>query len=71
MTDTEILQFFHFQLHPLLVHLYNESRLSFPMTKFDYKVEGPRLVASLREQGFSMQFPLDDSLIKKTNVKEK
>jgi hypothetical protein len=57
MTETEIVRFFNFECQPLLLMLYQEARISPPTTKFDHKIEGPRLVAALREQGFSFQFP--------------
>ena len=53
--DIDVLRFFRFHLHPMLVHLYLEANLEVPM-EFDYKIEGPRLVAALREQGFAAQF---------------
>lgn len=55
MTDEKALQFFRFQAHPLLVHLYMEAQLEVP-DEFDNKIEGPRLVAALRAQGFATQF---------------
>lgn len=55
MRDSEILKFFHFHCHPLLLHLYIEAQLEVP-EQFDYKIEGPRLVAALRAQGFAAQF---------------
>ena len=55
MSDEQILKFFRFHLHPLLVHLYMEAKLEVP-NEFDYKIEGPRLVTALREQGFATQF---------------
>jgi len=64
VTDEKILKFFHQQLHPLLAHLYLEARIEVPQ-EFNHKVEGPRLVAALREQGFSTQFKT------KTNSREK
>ena len=67
MNDLDTIRFYNFQAQPLLVHLYMEAKLQIP-THFDYKIEGPRLVAALREQGFSMNFKLDDEI---PNVKGK
>jgi hypothetical protein len=69
VSDTDILRFFRFHLHPMLVHLYMEARLEVPV-KFDYKIEGPRLVAALREQGFSTKFPAIDEPASSTRVKK-
>ena len=55
MKDIDALAFFHFQAHPLLLHLYLEAEIDLPL-RFDHKVEGPRLVAALRAQGFAAQF---------------
>jgi len=54
-TDAEIVRFFHHHFHPFLVHLYKEARLEIPPA-FDYAIEGPRLVAALRAQGFDLKF---------------
>ena len=64
MTDEQVLKFFHYHMHPLLMHLYLEARIEVP-TQFDHKTEGPRIVAALREQGFITQFKT------KTNSREK
>ena len=53
--DEKILRFFHHHLHPLLMFLYTQSKLEAPLD-FDWKLEGPRLVVALREQGFATQF---------------
>ena len=63
VSDKEVLQFFRFHLHPMLVHLYTEARLEVPV-EFDHKIEGPRLVAALREQGFATQFKSTTTLPK-------
>jgi hypothetical protein len=55
VSDKEVLRFFRFHLHPMLVHIYLEAKLEVPI-EFDHKIEGPRLVAALREQGFATQF---------------
>ena len=55
VSDKEVLRFFRFHLHPMLVHLYMEAKLEVPL-EFDHKIEGPRLVTALREQGFATRF---------------
>ena len=55
MNDELILKFFRSQLHPLLAYLYLEARVEVP-EEFDHKVEGPRLIAALRAQGFATKF---------------
>jgi hypothetical protein len=64
--DSDVLRFFRFQLHPMLVQLYMEAQLEIPLKSFDYKIEGPRLVAAFRAQGFSTKFPIVSD-----NVREK
>lgn len=54
-TDAEVVRFFHHHIHPLLIHLYVEARIEVP-DEFNYRTEGPRLVAALREQGFNLHF---------------
>ena len=55
--DIDVIRFFRFHLHPMLVHLYMEAQLEVPLD-FDHKIEGPRLVAALRTQGFTLKFPM-------------
>ncbi len=43
---------------PFIVHLYDEAKIEMPVV-FDPDIEGPRLVASLRAQGFASQFERD------------
>lgn len=69
MNELDKLHFFNFQCQPLLVHLYLEAKLSVP-DKFDCKIEGPRLVAAFREQGFSFHF-IEAEPEPKSNVREK
>ena len=72
MNDLDVLRFFRFQAQPLLLHLYMEARLDAPTSNFDHKIEGPRLVAALREQGFSFQFiSKDEEHSSKTHHGEK
>ena len=59
-SDKEVIRFFRFHLHPMLVHLYMEAQLEVPMD-FDYKIEGPRIVVALRAQGFKTKFPTTNS----------
>jgi hypothetical protein len=42
---------------PLLLHLYEHAELDIPK-EFLIEVEGPRLVAALRTQGFNAVFPV-------------
>jgi hypothetical protein len=63
VSDKEVLRFFRFHLHSMLVHLYLEAKLEVPL-EFDHKIEGPRLVAALREQGFATQFKSTTTLPK-------
>ena len=63
VSDKEVLRFFRFHLHPMLIHLYMEAKLEVPL-EFVYKIEGPRLVAALREQGFATQFKSTTTLPK-------
>ena len=55
LSDSEVIRFFRFHLHPMLVLFYTEARLEVP-EYFDWKVEGPRLVSALRAQGFDLKF---------------
>ena len=63
--DDEIVRFFCTQLSPLLLHLYKEAQLEVP-TVFHAHIEGPRLVAALRTQGFTAQFTTQSE-----NIREK
>lgn len=42
---------------PLLLHLYDAADLQIPVEGFDPAIEGLRLVATLRTQGFNTRFP--------------
>ena len=55
ISDTEVLRFFRFHLHPMLVQMYMEAKLEVPEF-FDHKTEGPRLIAAFRAQGFDLHF---------------
>jgi hypothetical protein len=70
MNDLDTLRFYRYQVQPLLIHLYLEAKLEAPST-FDHKIEGPRLVATLREQGFSINFPIEDIVPTKNAMEKK
>lgn len=42
---------------PMLLHMYEQANLAIP-EKFCVDVEGPRIVAALRTQGFNSRFPV-------------
>ena len=43
------------QLKPFVLTVYAEAGLVIPKT-FDFKIEAPRIVATLRTQGFNAKF---------------
>lgn len=44
------------QFIPLILFLCREAGIELPAEKFDYRVEGPRIVTNLLAKGFNARF---------------
>jgi hypothetical protein len=55
MKETALAKIYMEQFRPLVLLLYSEAGLVIPLD-FDPAVEGPRLIATFREQGMKTKF---------------